>query len=385
MTKKDAIPLINKPIAATRKAFFIAGFALASWAPLIPLTKERLQVDNGMMGVILLAFGLGSLVMMPLSGMLAARFGCRRVFTLALLLVLVTLPALVTLDSIVPLALALFCFGAGIGAMDVVVNIHAVITEEYAQRPIMSGFHALFSLGGIAGAAVVSALLSWEVPPLKVVAIVMALLASIMLFACSGLMDEAERRKTPFFVLPKGAVLLLGLLCCVAYMMEGSMLDWSGILLISQHSIDLLQAGLGYTLFAITMTSGRLLGDKAVEKLGAKKIFIGSAMLATTGFIVLIVSHTLFITALAFLLIGLGVANIAPMLFTASGQQKDMPDALAVAAVSTLGYSGILVGPALIGFVAHLSSLIGAFVFVSLLSIILLIVSGRVRLTAQGR
>ncbi len=385
VTEKDAIPLINKPIAATRKAFFIAGFSLASWAPLIPLTKERLQVDNGMMGVILLASGLGSLVMMPLSGMLAARFGCRRVFTLALLLVLVTLPALVTLDSIVPLALALFCFGAGIGAMDVVVNIHAVITEKYAQRPIMSGFHALFSLGGIAGAAVVSALLSWEVPPLKVVAIVMALLASIMLFAWSGLMDEAERRKTPFFVLPKGAVLLLGLLCCVAYMMEGSMLDWSGILLISQHSIDLRQAGLGYTLFAITMTSGRLLGDKAVEKLGAKKIFIGSAMLATAGFIVLIVSHTLFITALAFLLIGLGVANIAPMLFTASGQQKDMPDALAVAAVYTLGYSGILVGPALIGFVAHLSSLIGAFVFVSLLSIILLIVSGRVRLTAQGQ
>ncbi|WP_240149705.1 hypothetical protein [Erwinia amylovora] len=83
MTEKDAIPLINKPIAATRKAFFIAGFALASWAPLIPLTKERLQVDNGMIGVILLAFGLGSLVMMPLSGMLAARFGCRRVFTLS--------------------------------------------------------------------------------------------------------------------------------------------------------------------------------------------------------------------------------------------------------------------------------------------------------------
>ncbi|CAO97944.1 MFS transporter [Erwinia tasmaniensis] len=382
VTEKNAVSPINKPIAATRKAFFIAGFSLASWAPLIPLTKERLQVDNGMMGIIMLAFGLGSLLMMPLSGMLAARFGCRRIFTLALLLVLATLPALVTLDTVVPLALALFIFGAGIGAMDVVVSIHAVIVEKYAQKPIMSGFHALFSLGGIAGAAAVSLLLSWGVPPFKVVMMVIALLGSIMLLAWSGLMDEKQRRDTPFFVLPKGSVLLLGLLCCVAYVMEGSMLDWSGILLISQHNVDVRQAGLGYTLFAITMTVGRLLGDRVIKTFGAKRIFIGSALLATSGFIVLIVSNALFITALAFLLIGLGVANIAPMLFTASGQQKDMPDALAVAAVSSLGYSGILMGPAVIGFVAHLSSLIGAFIFVTLLSIILLMVSRRVRLTS---
>lgn len=195
-------------------------------------------------------------------------------------------------------------------------------------------------------------------------------------------MDEAERREMPFFVLPRGAVLLLGLLCCIAYMMEGSMLDWSGILLISQHSIDVHQAGLGYTLFAITMTLGRLLGDRAIGKFGAKTISIGSALLATSGFIVLIASNTLLLAALAFLLIGLGVANIAPMLFTASGQQKDMPDALAVAAVSTPGYSGILMGPALIGLVAHFFSLPGAFIFVTLLSIILLIVSGRGRLAA---
>lgn len=382
VTDKDAISHINKPIAATRKAFFIAGFSLASWAPLIPLTKERLQVDNGMMGIILLAFGLGSLLMMPLSGMLAARFGCRRIFTLALLLVLATLPALVTLDTVAPLALALFIFGAGIGAMDVVVNIHAVIVEKYVQKPIMSGFHALFSLGGIAGAAAVSLLLSWEIQPSKVVMMVIALLGLIMLLAWSGLMDEKQRRDTPFFVLPKGSVLLLGLLCCIAYVMEGSMLDWSGILLISQHNVDVRQAGLGYTLFAITMTVGRLLGDRVIKTFGAKRIFIGSALLATSGFIVLIVSNALFITALAFLLIGLGVANIAPMLFTASGQQKDMPDALAVAAVSSLGYSGILMGPAVIGFVAHLSSLIGAFIFVTLLSIILLMVSRRVRLTS---
>lgn len=382
VTDKDAISHINKPIAATRKAFFIAGFSLASWAPLIPLTKERLQVDNGIMGIILLAFGLGSLLMMPLSGMLAARFGCRRIFTLALLLVLATLPALVTLDTVAPLALALFIFGAGIGAMDVVVNIHAVIVEKYAQKPIMSGFHALFSLGGIAGAAAVSLLLSWEIQPSKVVMMVIALLGLIMLLAWSGLMDEKQRRDTPFFVLPKGSVLLLGLLCCIAYVMEGSMLDWSGILLISQHNVDVRQAGLGYTLFAITMTVGRLLGDRVIKTFGAKRIFIGSALLATSGFIVLIVSNALFITALAFLLIGLGVANIAPMLFTASGQQKDMPDALAVAAVSSLGYSGILMGPAVIGFVAHLSSLIGAFIFVTLLSIILLMVSRRVRLTS---
>ncbi|WP_429092761.1 MFS transporter [Aeromonas veronii] len=370
--------LIQQPIQATRKAFFIAGFSLATWAPLIPLAKERLHVDHGAMGAILLAFGLGSLLMMPLSGLLAARYGCRRIFTSALLMVLLTMPALVLLEQVVPMALVLFVFGAGIGAMDVVVNIHAVITEKRADRPIMSGFHALFSLGGIMGAGVASALLASGVSALHVIFIAQSFLVLLMLSAWQGLLNESEQRNTPFFVLPHGSVIMLGALCFIAYIMEGAMLDWSGILLLGLPNIHANQAGIGYTLFAITMTIGRFTGDRLIAQVGHLRLFIASALLATCGFIMLVLGSSIWALVCAFLLIGLGLANIAPMLFTATGRQQAMPDALAVAAVSTMGYSGILVGPAMIGGIAHLFSLMGAFAFITVLSCALFLCARRI-------
>ncbi|MBS9443760.1 MFS transporter [Photorhabdus heterorhabditis] len=383
MSDQNIISLVKQPIMATRAAFFIAGFSLASWAPLIPLAKERLQLDNGAMGLLMLAFGIGSFIMMPMAGMLAARFGCRQIFTLCTLLVLVMLPGLSVLPTPLTLACALFIFGAGIGAMDVVVNIHAVMVEKMAQRPIMSGFHALFSLGGIAGAGSVSTLLYLGVSPFQVTIIVVLLIILLLLPAWSGLLNEAESGNTPFFAVPRGIVILLGFLCFVAYIMEGSMLDWSGILLTSVHNISSHQAGIGYTLFAIAMTSGRLLGDKIIALYGHRRVFISSAVLATSGFILIYSASTVMILGLSFLMIGAGLSNIAPMLFTASGQQKIMPDSLAVAAVSTMGYSGILLGPAIIGGLAHIVTLHGAFACVALLSISLF--AGNKLINSSGR
>lgn len=371
MSEVNIPAFTRQAVTATRKAFFIAGFSLASWAPLIPLTKQRLQVENGTMGIILLAFGLGSLLMMPLSGLLAARFGCRRIFTLAAVSVLATLPALVLLDTPLPLAAALFLFAAGIGAMDVVVNIHAVITQKRAQSPIMSGFHALFSLGGIAGAGMVSILLALGIMPLQVIMLVMVLISLMTISARRDMLNDREPAGAPFLVCPQGSVIILGLLCFIAYIIEGSMLDWSGILLSSRQSININQAGLGYTLFAITMTLGRFFGDRIILQYGIRHVFIGSALMVTLGLAILITNGALWLLALAFLLIGLGLSNIAPMLFTASGRQTVMPDTAAVAAVSTLGYSGILLGPAAIGGLAHIFSLTGAFIFVMLLSLVL--------------
>ncbi|WP_434526797.1 MFS transporter [Photorhabdus asymbiotica] len=372
MSDQNIVSLVKQPIMATRAAFFIAGFSLASWAPLIPLAKERLQLDNGAMGLLMLAFGVGSFIMMPMAGMLAARFGCRQIFTLCTLLVLLMLPGLSVLPTPLTLACALFIFGAGIGAMDVVVNIHAVMVEKMALRPIMSGFHALFSLGGIAGAGSVSVLLSLGVSSFQVMIMAVLLIILLLLPAWSGLLNEAESGNTPFFAVPRGVVILLGFLCFVAYIMEGSMLDWSGILLTSVHNISSHQAGVGYTLFAIAMTSGRFLGDRIIALYGHRRIFICSALLATFGFILIYSASTAIILGLSFLMVGAGLSNIAPMLFTASGQQKIMPDSLAVAAVSTMGYSGILLGPAIIGGLAHIVTLHGAFACVALLSVSLL-------------
>ncbi|WP_118987047.1 MFS transporter [Photorhabdus sp. CRCIA-P01] len=383
MSDQNIVSLVKQPIMATRAAFFIAGFSLASWAPLIPLAKERLQLDNGAMGLLMLAFGIGSFIMMPIAGMLAARFGCRQIFTLCALVVLVMLPGLSVLPTPLTLACALFIFGAGIGAMDVVVNIHAVMVEKMARRPIMSGFHALFSLGGIAGAGSVSTLLALGISPFQVMVMVVLLVILLLLPIWSGLLNEAEPGNTPFFAVPHGIVILLGFLCFVAYIMEGSMLDWSGILLTSVHNISSHQAGIGYTLFAIAMTSGRFLGDKIIALYGHRRVFISSALLATSGFILIYSASTVIMLGLSFLMIGAGLSNIAPMLFTASGQQKIMPDFLAVAAVSTMGYSGILLGPAIIGGLAQIVTLHGAFACIALLSISLL--AGYKLINSNGR
>lgn len=359
---------VPRSITSTRIAFFIAGLSLATWAPLIPLAKIRLMADNGTMGMVMLAFGIGSLLMMPLSAVLASRYGCRVVFNIATLVMLMLLPALATFDTPLTLALALLVFGSGIGSMDVVANIHAVHVEKLAGRPIMSGFHALFSIGGIVGSGLVSALIIYGLTPLGTVSIVMILVLGLLIITYGGMRSYPEPDDSPFFVIPKGIVIVLGTLCFVAYIIEGSMLDWSGILLTNHTNITAHYAGVGYTTFALAMTLGRLLGDWLIESLGRFNVFLVSSLIATAGIGVVVGGVNLFTMVCGFFLIGAGLSNVVPIIFSVAGRQTAMPTTLAVAAISSIGYSGILLGPAFIGAIAHQTSLITAFVVIGLLS-----------------
>ncbi|OAT22824.1 MFS transporter [Proteus myxofaciens] len=369
MIENNTSHRVPRAIISTRIAFFIAGLSLATWAPLIPLAKLRMMADNGTMGMVMLAFGIGSLLMMPLSGSLASRYGCRVVFNLATLIMLILLPALATLDTPLALASALFVFGCGIGAMDVVANIHAVQVEKLVGRPVMSGFHALFSIGGIVGSGVVSMLIIYGLTPLLTVSIIMILVLVLLLISFKGMLTNSEPDDSPFFAIPKGIVIVLGFLCFVAYIMEGSMLDWSGILLTSNNSVSANFAGIGYTIFAISMTIGRLLGDRLIKFFGRFNVFLFSSLIATIGIGVVVGWTHLFTMTSGFFLIGAGLSNIVPILFSAAGRQTAMPTTLAVAAISSIGYSGILLGPAFIGAIAYQYSLTTAFIVVSVLSL----------------
>lgn len=379
MVENDKPYSIPRAIIATRIVFFIAGLSLATWAPLIPFAKLRLMADNGTMGIVMLAFGIGSLMMMPLSGVLASRYGCRVVFNIATLVMLMLLPALTIFDTPLSLALALFVFGSGIGAMDVVANIQAVQVENLAGRPIMSGFHALFSIGGTLGSGLVSTLIIYGLTPLVTVGLVIILVLGLLMCAFGGLHHRSEPDDSAFFVLPKSIVIVLGALCFVAYIMEGSMLDWSGILLTNHSNITTRFAGIGYTAFALAMTIGRLLGDRLIKSFGRFNVFLVSALIASAGFSV-VVGTTYFLTMiLGFFLIGSGLSNIAPILFSAAGRQTAMPSTLAVAAISSMGYSGILLGPAMIGAIAYQTSLVTAFMLVGILSLSLPLCSFLIR------
>lgn len=365
----------RKLIYSTHKAFFIVGFILASWAPLIPIVKDRLAISDSELSLLLIAFGVGSLISMMMSGVLATRFGCRTLYLISVITAIILLPAIMTVDNAIIAAALLSLFGASVGAMDVMINIQAVRVEKIASKPLMPRFHALFSLGAFAGVCTTSLLLSVGMAANTCVVLVAILVAVLLRSTISHILQVAETTQSPGFVLPKGSVIVLGLLCFIAYIVEGSMLDWSGIFLVGQHGISINHSGIGYALFSVTMTLGRFYGGFIIDKLGKDNTFLLSALLAFCGLVFLWLSSGLLLAVLAFLMIGMGIANLAPLLFSAAGNQQVMPVNLAVAAVSTIGYSGILMGPGIIGAIARLSSLSDAFLMLAILSSLLIIYS----------
>jgi len=342
---------------ATRVAFFIGGLAVAAWAPLIPFAKRRLALDDAQLGLLLLCLGVGSVLMMPLAGGLAARFGCRRTILAAGAVICLCMPALMLAPSIPVLATVLAVFGASLGVLDVVMNVQAVIVERESGRAMMSGFHGMYSVGGIAGAGGVAAALAFGASPLAAIT-GMAVVAAVLLAGSRrGLLGYGGEADHPAFVLPRGRVLLIGAVCFAMFLSEGAVLDWSAVFLSTVRRADPATAGFGYVAFAATMTVGRLAGDRIVQALGRFRVVVCGALLAAAGFALAIAVLSPLAGVAGFALVGAGAANVVPVMFSAAGRQRGMPTHLAVAAVTTMGYAGVLLGPAALGFVAGASSL----------------------------
>jgi len=346
---------------STRVAFFIAGFGIAAWAPLVPYAKARAGLDEGTLGLLLLCLGVGSILAMPMAGILATRFGCRRVAVGGTLLICAALPLLATVSSIPALIGALFMFGAGLGTVDSTVNLQAVIVERASGKTMMSGFHGLFSLGGIVGAAGVSALLGFGVSPLGAMLVVVVLLLIALCKAAPHMLPYGSESSGPAFAVPHGIVLFIGAMCFIVFLAEGAALDWSAVFLAQERGIDTAYAGLGYAAFALTMTVGRLTGDAIVHRLGATRVLVFGGLTAAGGLFLATFAPSWELALVGYALLGAGCSNIVPVLYTAVGKQTVMPESVAVPAITTLGYAGILAGPAVIGLIAHGSSLSFAF------------------------
>ncbi|WP_010671030.1 MFS transporter [Pantoea agglomerans] len=365
----------------TRTIFLINGLGMSAWAPLVPFARDRLQLSGASLGALLLCLGIGSLAAMPVTGTLVARFGCRRVMCFSTLLVLMMMPLLATADSHLVMAAALMLFGAGLGMLDVAMNYQAVQVEQAADKPMMSGFHGFFSLGGILGAGTVSLLLSQSFTPLAATLVVMAVMLLLLLWRLPVLMNERlHQPDQPWLVIPRGWVAFLGLLCFILFLAEGAVLDWGALLLLQNPEMSPAWAGLGYAVFSVAMTLGRFSGDKVIQRFGRYPVMLTGALTAAAGMSLAVWLPWPEIALLAFLLVGFGLSNTVPMLFNAAGNQQDMPANLAISAMTTLGYAGILSGPALIGFISQWISLSGAFLAIALL---LLAVAASARKVAQ--
>ncbi|MGJ5040134.1 MFS transporter [Bradyrhizobium sp. HKCCYLRH1062] len=358
---------------ATRLAFFVAGFGIACWAPLVPFAKQRLGVDDATLGLLLLSLGVGSVASMLAAGLLTAHYGSKPVVIVSGIALALFLPLLAIAATPATLALALFAFGAALGSLDVAVNIQAIDVERLSERPLMSGFHAQFSIGGFAGSGVMTALLAFDVAPLLGTLACCALALAAMIVAAPRLMASKPAQSGPLLVLPHGAVLLLAALAAIMFLVEGAMLDWSALLLAGSGRLPAAQAGLGYIMFSIAMTAGRLVGDAVVARIGDRATLLGGSAIAIAGFVLLLTAPWVAAAMAGFALIGLGASNLVPVLFRRAGAQTAMPVGLAVAAVTTAGYSGVLLGPAGIGFIAAATSLPAAFWMLAALLVIVLL------------
>lgn len=359
-----------REVHAARAFFFIGGFGTATWAPLVPLLRERLMVGDDVLGMLLLCIGVGSLLTMPLSGALAMRLGCRRVVMTAAILfaaILLLVSCVDALSLAVPIVLI---FGAVMGCIDVVVNIVAVLVEKGIGRRIMSGMHAFWSLGGFVGAGLYGVWVGLlGLTPFQSTAIAAGLI--LLLTAVFG------RHLIPYgggggalLALPRGIIVFVGMTAFIAFLSEGAVMDWGGVYLTTVRGMDLALAGTGYSVFSAAMLTMRFLGDRVVQRIGALLVAVGGALLAFGGILLVMFAPVDALLYVGFFAIGIGSANIVPVFFSLMGRQNVMPVSAAVSAVSTMGYLGILAGPAAIGFVSSLTTLQTAFAMLAALSIL---------------
>ena len=347
---------------STRALFFIGGFGAASWAPLVPLLRERLAIGEDVLGMLLLCIGIGSLLTMPLSGAAAVRFGCRKTLSVAATVFALFLLVLCQVDNMVLAAVSLLVFGAMMGCIDVVINIQAVLVEKAAKRRLMSGMHALWSVGGFIGAGLFGIWVgTLGLTPLISTCIAVGIMLLTLAFFARHLLPFGGEGGGAMVAIPRGIVAFVGVVACIAFLMEGAIMDWSGVFLTTVRGFDLSLAGMGFTVFSAAMLVMRLLGDVTVQWLGQKPVVVGGSLLAFLGFLLVIFAPGSLLLYIGFFAIGIGSANIVPVFFSLLGKQQDMPISMAVPAVSTLGYLGILMGPAAIGFLAHQTSLYAAF------------------------
>lgn len=376
------VPGMSRP--STRHArvtitaiFFLNGATFAAWYARLPAIQDDLGLSPGAVGLALLGAPLGLLAAQPAAGAVIARRGSRAIVALApLSLVLVVLPALAV--NLPTLVLATFGVGAANGVLDIAMNAQGLTVERRARRPLFSSLHAAFSFGALAGsgaAALVAGAGVRPVPHLLVAGMLGAVLAAALSPGLVGDEDTASAQ-APRFARPSRRLLALGAIAFCALLAEGSVFDWSSIFMTSEAGAAPGVAPLGLAAFSLAMGLGRLGGDRATERLGPVRLARAGAVLAAAGLGVALLVARPSAAVAGFVIMGLGLAAIVPLVFRAAGAGGATAGP-ALAAVSTLGYVGFLIGPPLIGLLAELVGLRAALTVVCATCTAIVVLAGR--------
>jgi fucose permease len=350
---------VRRARGAVTAIFFLNGLLFGAWAARIPAVRERLELSEGQLGLALAFLSLGALLAMPLTGALASQIGSRRTTRVAFSgACLVT--GLIALAPTLPvLVLLAFLFGMGMGALDVAMNLHGVTVEQRYGRPILAGLHASYSFGGLAGAAVAALAASRGVDERVNLSVLAALCLVVGVTWSRRLLAGAADavRGEPLFAWPPRRLWALGALAFACLVIEGASADWSGIYLRDELGASAGVAALGFAAFSVTMTLGRLMGDRLLLWLGPVRLVSGGGVVAGAGFGLALLLDAPVPALAGFACLGAGMASIVPIVFRAGGQVPGLTPALGLAAVTTMGYVGFLLGPPLIGGLAELVGL----------------------------
>jgi MFS family permease len=349
--------------------FFLLGLCFASWASRIPSIQQKLGFSDAVLGLVLFAMPVGLMVSLPIAGWLIAKEGSRKVIVAALLLYSVTLVGLGWAQNVLQLSLCLFVFGFASNTANISVNTQAVGVEALYGKSIMASFHGLWSLAGFAGAAIGTFMIGLGIVPGQHFILVMAVGVAGAAICSRYLLaeDHNVNPDQPIFVKPDKELLTLGLIAFFSLICEGAMFDWSGVYFkkIVQPAPELV--GAGYTAFMSTMALGRFGADWFKSRYGLRRTLQLSGLLTAVG-LLLAVGLPMFVTAvLGFLLVGFGVSSVVPLVYSAAGKSKTMSPGSALAAVSTIGFLGFLLGPPMIGLVAGATSLRVSFILVAIM------------------
>ena len=361
--------------------FFIAGLTFSTWASRIPAIQNKLHLSDAGLGAVLFALPVGLMLSLPVSGWAVARFGSRRMTIAGGLLYPIVLLLLALSASIMQLTLSLFLFGIFGNLINIAMNTQAVGVEALYGRSVMASFHGLWSLAGFSGAIIAAFFVARGFSPLIHFIIICSLTVILVIVSYKYALphDGGDRKPQKLFVKPDRKILLLGLIAFCSMLCEGAMADWSGVYFKKIVLAPGALITLGYVAFTGTMALGRFLGDWLVTRSGVKRMLQLSGTLIALGLLIAVLFPYLVTATAGFLLVGFGVSSVVPIVYGLAGKSKAMSASTALAAVSTIGFLGFLIGPPLIGFIAQVISLRWSFALISTLGFGTAVLAGRLK------
>ncbi|MGN1281559.1 MAG: MFS transporter [Succinivibrio sp.] len=383
--KQDRAKLI-----ANQLSFGILGAIEAAWAPMVPFVKGGMNLDDAQFGRLLLSMGVGSLCALPAVGPLISRFGPRIVAIAGCLSLGLSLVGISYTENQLLLCCILALFGASLIAIDVASNVNAVVLESIFKRPLMSGFHGGYSLGTIVGSMLMSLMLTVGFGIHLSSVILLVIMSTATFIGCKALISdvktfnseqvkEDEQKESGFahFNIPP-LVIVLGCLCFIMYGSEGALLSWTTVFATQNRGITPETAGYFYTFFAVTMTVARYSGNRLVSRIGRRRTVVFGAVMVASGFFVTAMVDHYSGMMIGFTIIGLGAGNIVPQLVSYTGTIRGIKVQSAISLINSLGYSGILLGPVIIGQISKMSSLERSFEVLGIAVFVVALVSFRI-------